>query len=156
MATSTSAVGTKRIYDKKHACMYCKLLVSKLPRHLEAKHNNEIEVAQFMAQPLNSKQRKLMIEKIRQTGNYIHNTETIASGSGLLIPKRRPNENKNNVNNYISCGYCHGLFTRKYFYSHKKLCALRPKDAITDAKFVKMPLPVAEVSKRYYFSDMSL
>lgn len=140
LATKTTG---KRTYDKKHACMYCKLLVSKLPRHLEAKHKNEKEVAEFMSKPLNSDERRKIIEDIQQTGNYLHNSEVITSGTGIVIPKSRTNSTKE-VKDFTPCGFCHGFFDKKYFYAHKKTCADKHNIENPCKSSAKMTFPVVQ------------
>ena len=51
--------------------------VAKLPRHLEAVHKNEHEVAQAFSLRKNSKERKNLLAVIRNKGNHAHNVKVL-------------------------------------------------------------------------------
>jgi hypothetical protein len=129
-----------RKWDKKHACLYCKKLFSKLPRHLEATHANEKEVLEAMMQPKLSKQRKQLFEKLRNMGNFIHNSTCLTTGHGIIIPKRRANSgNIKNLDEYAPCGACRGLFKKKYFYHHYNNCSERKETSTRKKGFTVFP-----------------
>ena len=41
-------IGKKRKWDKKHSCLYCCNWYSKMARHLQQKHEDELEVVQAL------------------------------------------------------------------------------------------------------------
>ena len=62
---SSNLVGQRK-QDKVQACVYCDKCVAKLPRHLEQKHSDEIDVAFALSLPKKSKQRKRKWQKQTQ------------------------------------------------------------------------------------------
>jgi len=66
-----------RIYNKKQYCVYCKLGVGKMTRHLERAHHDKPKVAQAFSFPIGSKQRRLHLEHLRSRGNFAHNVEVL-------------------------------------------------------------------------------
>ncbi|CAJ1087261.1 uncharacterized protein LOC110003326 isoform X5 [Xyrichtys novacula] len=54
-----------RLYNKKQYCLYCKLGVAKIARHLEQAHIDESEVAQAFAFKKGSKERRMHLELLR-------------------------------------------------------------------------------------------
>ena len=79
-----------RVYDNKHACYYCGALSSKIARHYSFKDRNECDVKVADEFPIDSKERKCHLEKLRLLGNYHHNMSVLETGEGDLIVIRRP------------------------------------------------------------------
>lgn len=52
-----------RMYTKKQYCLFCKLGVGKMPRHLERAHKDQPEVAQVMSLSKGSKERRMHLEQ---------------------------------------------------------------------------------------------
>ncbi|TKS64906.1 N-lysine methyltransferase KMT5A [Collichthys lucidus] len=82
----------KRIYDKKQYCFYCQKPYVKMARHLEHAHQNKTDVAKAFSFPKGSKERKKLLEYIRNKGNYAHNATVMESGKGQLVPRKRPSK----------------------------------------------------------------
>ncbi len=58
--------------NSKNYCYICGKSQSKLARHLKT-HKDEGEVAQALSLPVHSKERKAMLQKLRNKGNFQHN-----------------------------------------------------------------------------------
>lgn len=116
----------KRVYDKKHYCLYCCKPFSKMARHLQQVHEDKMDVAKALSFPKGSKERKKHLDFIRNKGNYAHNANVIKSGDGVLVPFKRPKEEMKSED-FMHCAYCQGLFTRKVLWRHIRSCALRPE-----------------------------
>lgn len=68
---STLVTKSKRVWDKKYSCFYCKRLVAKLPHHLILKHKQEDVVKQIITLPKGSKERQQILFTIRNKGKYL-------------------------------------------------------------------------------------
>jgi len=117
--------GGKRVYDKRHYCLYCCKPYAKMARHLEQAHEDKMEVAEALSFPKGSKVRKTHLDLIRNKGNYAHNASVMESGVGVLVPFKRPQEGMK-CEDFMHCAYCQALFTRKVLWRHMRNCALRP------------------------------
>lgn len=117
VATQTNRNKTKRIWDKKYLCCYCKKLVAKIARHLQQKHINELKVAEFCSLPKNSKERQKIISQLRSRGNYFMNITALKEG-GTIIPKKRPLTNDKKPTDYLPCEYCGSFYTLKQLSKH--------------------------------------
>lgn len=123
----TKKEGGGRIWDKKSFCIYCGKGQSKLARHLERKHFNEIEVAQALAKPKGSKDRHKIFDSLRNKGNYHHNVEAIRSGKGQIVTVRRPSE-MTDSKDYLPCKHCLGFFKKKELWKHDSVCAQKNQE----------------------------
>ncbi|KAL6466660.1 hypothetical protein MHYP_G00244640 [Metynnis hypsauchen] len=117
--------GGKRVYNKRHYCLYCCIPYAKMARHLEHAHQDKSDVAKALSFPKGSKQRKTQLDYIRNRGNYAHNAAVMESGKGKLVPFKRPPKEVQG-NDFMHCAYCQGLFTRKVLWRHIRSCRLRP------------------------------
>ncbi|XP_041833038.1 uncharacterized protein LOC121634460 [Melanotaenia boesemani] len=118
----------KRVYDKRHYCLYCCQPYAKMARHLQRSHEDKIDVAKALSFPKGSKERKKHLNFIRNKGNFAHNASVMESGDGVLVPFKRPKEEMKGKE-FMHCAYCQGLFTRKVLWRHMRRCALRPESA---------------------------
>ena len=115
----------KRVYNKRHYCVYCSKPYAKMARHLESIHNNKMDVAKALSFPKGSKERKRQLDYILKKGNYAHNATVMETGKGQLVPCKRPPKLAQGVE-YMHCAYCQGLFSRKNLWRHIRICALKP------------------------------
>ncbi|XP_049417425.1 uncharacterized protein LOC125879526 [Epinephelus fuscoguttatus] len=115
----------KRSYDKRNYCFYCRKPYAKMARHLEHVHENKVEVARAFSFPKKSKERKRLLEYIRNKGNYAHNATVMESGKGQLVPCKRPPKEAQGTD-FMHCAYCQGLFTRNVLWRHMRVCRLKP------------------------------
>ena len=119
-------IGKKRKWDKKHSCLYCCNLYSKMARHLEQKHQEELEVVQAISYNKGSKERKRLFKIIQNRGDFKHNKSVKTSNEGFLIPVKRQ-ANVGQMDDFTTCDKCLGLFFIKDLWRHKKKCpALEP------------------------------
>lgn len=58
---------------KSYACLFCKKLVKKLPRHLENIHKNMPEVRKISLLPKKCKERKVLLSKLLRIGRFKYN-----------------------------------------------------------------------------------
>lgn len=112
--------------DKKNYCFVCGKPQSKIARHLKVHEKTNAEVAQALAQPKASKLRKKILGQLRNKGNSTHNKEVYKSGSGLLKIKRKP-KLKYNINQYVHCMFCQGLYLRNHLWRHARKCKSKPR-----------------------------
>ncbi|XP_054865957.1 uncharacterized protein LOC118470098 isoform X2 [Amphiprion ocellaris] len=124
---------------EKNYCYVCKTPQSKIARHLKKHEKEEPAIAEVFLLPKNSKERKRLLEKLRNKGNYEHNQEVLAHNDGLLKVKRRSKQSKSslNTNNYVHCAYCKGMFVRKELWRHSRKCpskTMSESEAVGKAK----------------------
>lgn len=110
-----------RKYNKKQYCLYCKMGVIKMARHLEHVHKHELDVARAVSFPRGSKERKMHMDWLRNKGSYQHNMEVFNTGVGTPVPRKQPKK-ETEVRDFLHCSYCHGFFVRKVLWGHMKLC----------------------------------
>ncbi|XP_071350257.1 uncharacterized protein [Trachinotus anak] len=89
---------------KKNYCYICGKPQSKFTRHLKIHEKDNFDVAQVLALPKNSKERKKILDKLQNKGNHKHNTEVLRSGTGLLKLRRKP-KNNYGPKDYVHCMY---------------------------------------------------
>jgi hypothetical protein len=108
---------------KKHYCFYCSKPMSKIARHLEAKHADESDVAKALSFKVGSKERKLAWENLRKRGDYEHNYECRKTNSGSMVPKYRSRSREEKPNEaYTHCVKCNGLYLEKTLSYHMRRC----------------------------------
>jgi len=74
-----------RVWDKIHFCLYCGKSSTNITKYLLGQHKEEDDIKEINRHQEKSKQRKLLILKLRNAGDYKHNMEVIQSGSGTLV-----------------------------------------------------------------------
>ena len=119
---------SERKYDKKFNCMYCQKLYAKLPRHLKEKHRDQPDVNEYITAESQKEKRKIL-ERIRNIGNHLHNREVLLKGRGELFVKYRPSSPGSNVEKFSPCPYCFGYFRTADLWRHK--CQLKPERSNT-------------------------
>lgn len=119
--------GGLRMYSKKQQCFFCDGAFTKISRHLERKHRNEVEVAKALSHPKGSKERRMQLEYLRNKGNFAYNSTVINTGAGLMISRKLPKKNLDGES-FMHCIYCKGLFLKKTLWRHFKVCKFRPGD----------------------------
>ena len=114
----------RRIWDRKNSCIFCDKMVSNLYKHLISMHNKESQVSKLLCMRKGSIERSEIIKKIRNAGNYKHNISVLEKGTGHIIPSKRP-KHGSNIDEYMFCDSCFGVFKKNHFWRHKKKCAKR-------------------------------
>ncbi|XP_060081304.1 uncharacterized protein LOC132560656 [Ylistrum balloti] len=123
----------KKIWDKKHYCLYCNKPFAKLPRHLETKHKDEIDVIKLRSLDRRSKEQKsaraTLIDKLRKAGNYNHNIEVLKSGQGEVVPKKSLSKSRSS-DDYLPCRHCLGFYLKHDLYRHVSKCTFREEKLV--------------------------
>ena len=76
-------------HAKKHSCVFCGKLYSKIARHLEQVHYNEVEVAKILVLPKKSKARMEAWKLLANKGDFAHNQEARTENKGMILPAYR-------------------------------------------------------------------
>ncbi|XP_033970389.1 uncharacterized protein LOC117469991 isoform X2 [Trematomus bernacchii] len=110
----------------KNYCFVCRKPQSKISRHFRT-HKTHAEIIHAFSLPKHSKERKILIEKMRNKGNFKHNTDVLKSGTGTLKVKRKPKAEAP-AGKFIHCMYCKGLYIRKDLWRHVRRCPCKPEN----------------------------
>ncbi|XP_072558475.1 uncharacterized protein [Paramormyrops kingsleyae] len=100
---------SKVLKSQVNYCFVCGKPQTKFARHLERHVNENAEVAQALQFPKSSKDRKVLLEKFRNLGNFRHNSVVKTTGSGCLKVKRSSKQSSNSET-YDYCLYCKANF----------------------------------------------
>eukprot|EP00057_Strongylocentrotus_purpuratus_P022884 XP_011677358.1 PREDICTED: uncharacterized protein LOC105444594 isoform X2 [Strongylocentrotus purpuratus] len=111
----------RRKWDKRHFCVFCEKDTPKFARHIQSHHSNEVDVKRIMAFPKKSKNRRDLLELLRNKGNHAHNLQVLREGKGLLIPFKRPTY-ETPVKDYLPCTQCYAWYVRSDLWKHRKKC----------------------------------
>ncbi|CAM4568673.1 unnamed protein product [Leuciscus chuanchicus] len=134
--SETGNVPENTFSTHKNYCYVCKKPQSKIARHFKKHEDSETEIAAAFLLPKHSQDRKRLLEKLRNRGNYEHNQEVMGSKSGPLKVRRRPgrSETELSAKTYVHCVYCKGLFVRKELWRHTHRCPSNTSEATNKAK----------------------
>jgi hypothetical protein len=119
-------VDGRRVFDKKHFCMFCNVSSTNLTKHILNRHKSEDYVKQVILKPKKSRERKLLLDKMRYLGDYRHNCEVRSSGAGEIIPWRSPPETVP-AESYVPCPDCFAFFQNEHLWRHHKVCEFCPR-----------------------------
>ncbi|XP_028281560.1 uncharacterized protein LOC114448636 [Parambassis ranga] len=114
----------------KNYCYICGKPQSKISRHLRV-HTTHAEVVHVFSLPEHSKERKTLLEKMRNKGNFRHNIAVLQDGTGPVKVKRKP-KSKALAGKFISCMHCQGMYLRKEFWRHARKCPCKPENKDTE------------------------
>ncbi|KAG1946088.1 hypothetical protein F2P79_013653 [Pimephales promelas] len=117
--------------NKNNYCYICCKPQSKFARHLKIHETTNMDVARVLALPKCSKERKQMLDKLRNKGNYEHNARVLESGTGSLKLRRKP-KNEYKSEDYVPCMYCHAMFLRRDLWRHIRNCLSKPEEVEVD------------------------
>ncbi|XP_039623367.1 uncharacterized protein si:dkey-117m1.4 isoform X2 [Polypterus senegalus] len=147
----TDAQG-RRFY-KKHYCMFCEKGFKKIARHLEQMHSNEPEVAKAVSHKKGSKERAILLQELRNKGDFSHNAAVLEKGVGQLITQRQPVKQLA-PEDYLPCQYCLALYMKNDLWRHQKRCSLKTKrnnigrgGRIQAEAALLLPAPVSSVGE---------
>ncbi|KAK2832654.1 hypothetical protein Q5P01_016543 [Channa striata] len=85
-------------------CYVCGKLQTKIARHLITTHKTHIEIHHILSLSKKSKERRRLLEKLRNQGNFKHDNAVLQTGTGLLKVKRK-------TKTYAPAGKCiHCIF----------------------------------------------
>ena len=111
----------RRVFDKKHFCLFCAKASTNLSKHLLRKHASESIIKKVSAQSLGSSERKHLLEKVRNLGDYQHNCDVLTAGEGQIIPWRSPPEPVA-AKEYVPCPDCYAFFQEQQLWRHHQVC----------------------------------
>ncbi|XP_034747424.1 uncharacterized protein LOC117956459 isoform X1 [Etheostoma cragini] len=117
---------------KTNFCYICGKPQSKISRHLKT-HKTHAEIVHAFSLPEDSKERKILLEKMRNKGNFKHNTAVLQDGTGTLKVKRKP-KGQTLAGHFIHCMYCQGMYIRKELWRHVRRCPFKPENEDVDDK----------------------
>ncbi|XP_067468322.1 uncharacterized protein [Thunnus thynnus] len=120
--------------NSKNYCYVCGKGVIKSARHLLTHADEEPEIAEAFALPKNSKERKKLLDDLRNKGNYKHNQDVLRNNSGELKLRRRPTSVLINAKTCMHCLYCKGMFQRKELWRHVARCPSKTTNSATGGK----------------------
>ena len=127
----TTKVKTGRVSDRPaRPCPFCGKQKVRLTRHIRAKHRDDENVA--LALKGNSKEQRAAFTQYKRTGILKYNLAHM--GSTDFVLKR---ERVSTKDNGVVCEKCSGIFSRRWFYSHKKVCI---GEGVVEPS--KLPVPV--------------
>lgn len=128
--TCTKRNDGKRSWDKRHYCLYCGMPNLKIARHLERKHIAIKDVAYAFSFPAKSKDRKVLLDQLRNKGDFKHNAKVLKKGKGQIVTCKQPSHNTC-IEDYLPCTYCYGMFVKKELWKHQSSCGSK-KSCTTD------------------------
>ncbi|XP_029298586.1 LOW QUALITY PROTEIN: uncharacterized protein LOC115015426 [Cottoperca gobio] len=109
----------------KNYCYVCSKGYTKISRHLLKHADEEPDIAEALALPITSKDRKRLFEELRNRGNYQHNQEVLKKNCGELKLKRRPTTLLVSPTTHVHCLHCKGMFLRTELWRHMARCPSR-------------------------------
>ncbi|XP_062291642.1 uncharacterized protein LOC133996101 isoform X2 [Scomber scombrus] len=121
-------------YNSKNYCYVCGKGVIKSARHLLTHANEEPEIAEAFSLPKNSKERKQLLDDLRNRGNYKHNQGVLRDNSGELKLRRRPTATGVTAKTCTHCLYCKGMFQRKKLWRHVAKCPSKTQNSVKGGK----------------------
>jgi len=123
----SEAIPKPKQTSPKNYCYICGKSFSKVIRHLLI-HSEEVpEIAEAFALPVASKERKRIMNELRNRGNYQHNLEVLKNNSGELKLRRRSKVTAVSAKTFSHCLHCKGMFGRKDIWRHVSRCPSKTK-----------------------------
>ncbi|XP_066603897.1 MATH and LRR domain-containing protein PFE0570w-like [Prorops nasuta] len=107
---------------KSFMCLYCKKLLTNLPRHFTEKHKNEEEVKNFSVLPKGNSERKKILDLLRKKGNFLYNTNSEFNKGNLIVARRPSKKLKRSATDFTACVKCNGFFSKNNIRHHFKQC----------------------------------
>lgn len=111
--------------SKSYACPFCEKLIKKLPRHLEAVHQDNPEVKKISSIPKNRTERKELLSSLRKQGRYNYNLK--ASVNDKFQVARRPGRKRplKTASKFTPCPKCKEILNKLYLRQHFSKCTGR-------------------------------
>ncbi|XP_070550411.1 uncharacterized protein [Ptychodera flava] len=112
----------KRIWDRKHYCVYCHKEMGNLYRHFIRIHSKETDVAYALSLS-NYSERIKQLKKLKYKGNFHHNYMVTKTGRGKVVPFKRPSHSSlKSGTDYLPCKACLGFYSKKAIGKHWRTC----------------------------------
>ncbi|XP_070401383.1 uncharacterized protein [Nothobranchius furzeri] len=115
---------TKSLAKGQNFCFVCKQGHFKIARHFKTHEKEDRDIAKALSFPSGSKKRKELLEKLRNRGNFMYNSEILTKGKGSLKVKRSAKGD----GTYEYCIHCKGMFLRKELWRHMRRCSSRTEE----------------------------
>ncbi|XP_049333749.1 uncharacterized protein LOC111190366 [Astyanax mexicanus] len=110
---------------ERNYCFVCGEAQTKIARHFKMHIKEDVEIARALSLPTNSKERKHLLEALRNKGNFSHNNDVLRKGEGSLKVKRRAFHCADSKK-YEYCVHCKGMFLRQELWRHMRRCRSKP------------------------------
>ena len=146
-STTSDAVNPnpKDICTNKNYCYVCNIPQTKIARHLKKHEKVEPAIAEAFMFPPHSRERKRLLEKLRNQGNYQHNG--YGESEWTSESKKKTKQRKKTVTKlYVHCLYCKGMFVRKELWRHLRRCPSKP-GTVTEASGQTKVLALADIAE---------
>ena len=134
--------GKRKYVNNKHQfCLYCDKGQLNLPRHLRSVHRKETDICYLVALKESGQEEKYKTElaRIRNSGNFKHNIESLKQGKSDIVVVKRPTLKKK-VKDFTPCPYCYGFYLKVELWRHTKKCVLKTESAETRTTLAKSQL----------------
>lgn len=98
--------------NKTHYCLYCGKKQAQIARHLQQNHKQEEDIRNLLSFPAKSKERNILLEKVRKLGDKYHNQKgediiTVGATDGATA---------------VICPKCNGYYKRTFLKRHMNHC----------------------------------
>lgn len=133
VVASTESTPDCRVYDKRYYCPFCESTFSKLPRHLESEHSEEPAIVELSGETERAK-RKVLLLKLRNLGNHIHNLKVLKQGVGTLQVVYRSKTVP--FSSYVACSHCLGYYAPGDLWKHVQNCPLNKMKEVKGRRHV--------------------
>ncbi|XP_054461684.1 uncharacterized protein LOC129097029 isoform X2 [Anoplopoma fimbria] len=120
-STSDEEVKDPSVTNKNY-CYVCGVAQSKISRHLLTHRKDEPDIAALLKLRVNSKERKEVLEMLRNRGNNMHNQKVLKTRRGELKVKRRSANLHITAKTFASCLYCKNMYVRRVMWRHMQRC----------------------------------
>lgn len=130
--SSTKLLLSSNIKQGQNVCFICKTPHYKIARHFKIHIKEDTDIAKALSFPVRSLRRRMMLENLRNRGNFFHNQQVISKGSGTLKVRRRT---QSKSTNYEYCIHCKAMYSRRDLWRHMKThCKMKPKNEEAEGK----------------------
>lgn len=153
-------------FTNRNFCFVCGKAQTKISRHLRTHRKENAEIAEVFALRRRSKKRIVLLEKLRNRGNYQNNKEVLKTRCGELKVRRVVSDSPITAKTFAPCIYCKGLYFRKEMWRHMQKCTFNNfpgaasvkiltyvADSVTDPH--KVPPNVEEIFKTLRNDEVS-
>ena len=118
----------QRIYDSRHACLFCGLMQPKIGRHIRT-YVVEQEIKNLKMLIPKSKECKKKLKQLRLKGDFYHNVKVLKTGGEMVVARRPPHGTKAIAKDYLPCKHCYAFIHQTQLTRHCKRCDYRPSEA---------------------------
>uniref|UniRef100_A0A1I8J1L2 C2H2-type domain-containing protein n=2 Tax=Macrostomum lignano TaxID=282301 RepID=A0A1I8J1L2_9PLAT len=110
---------------KRHCCLFCGEMFSKIRRHLIRAHSKEMCVQRALAFNPKSDKYDQEFDRLRFRGDYEHNIKVMTQekeGGIIVCRERSSSDMKDNEVSYLPCIHCFGFFRKTELSRHVQRC----------------------------------